>query len=106
MAHYNEEVIPSDLENRKFQCHILSAGSQKAERGVAGDQKNQKLIKTRQRGGPCNSEEEEEEEEECGAVSGGAAAPPLLSCRFHELATKTGFYQTAGRKPEEKREQK
>lgn len=46
---------------------------------------------------------EEEEEEECGAVSGGAAATPLLSCRFHEPATKTGFYQTAGRNQKEER---
>lgn len=37
-------------------------------------------------------------------VSGRAAAPPLLSCRLHELATKTGFYQTAGRNQKEKRE--
>lgn len=33
-------------------------------------------------------------------VSGGAAAPPLLPCRFQELATKTGFYQTVGEEPE------
>lgn len=39
-----------------------------------------------------------------GRDSGGAAAPPLLSRRFHELATKTGFYQTAGRNQKEKRE--
>lgn len=41
-----------------------------------------------------------------GRVSGGAAAPPLLSRRLHELATKAGFYQTAGRNQKEKREQK
>lgn len=34
-----------------------------------------------------------------GRVSGEAAAPPLLSCRFHEVATKTGFNQTAGEEP-------
>lgn len=38
-------------------------------------------------------------------VSGGAAAPPLFSCRFHhELATKTGFYQTVREEPERQRE--
>lgn len=38
-----------------------------------------------------------------GRDSGGATAMPLLSCRFHELATKTGFYQTAREEPEEKK---
>lgn len=31
---------------------------------------------------------------------------PLRSCWFHELATKTCFYQTAGEEPEQHRERK
>ena len=32
--------------------------------------------------------------------------PPLLSCRFQELATKTGFYQTARGGTRNKRERR
>lgn len=41
-----------------------------------------------------------------GRSSGGAAVTPLRSCWFHELATKTCFYQTAGEEPEQHRERK
>lgn len=97
---YYLAAAATDLRNRKFQCRILTAGCQ-ARQKVRRSEKS-KLIKRRQTGGPRIGGGGGM----WGRVSGGAAAPPLLSCGFQELATKTGFYQTAGGGTRNKRERR